>query len=240
MSKTKKSQKEKVKENKRNDFLKKVSPEDLTGSFPMFINRQDLTRYLVLYEIYKKILDKKGAIIECGVYKGGSLMMFAQLSAIFEPYAFNREIIGFDTFEGFPNIHNNDGDFASQRNFSNAQLNLLKESIKFYDSNRPIGHIEKVKLVKGDAVKTIPKFFRDNSHMIVSLLYLDFDLYEPTKVALETILPRMPKGSIIVFDELNQKRWPGETMALLESLKLSQLQLEKFREEPHICYGFIE
>ena len=51
------------------------------------------------------------------------------------------------------------------------------------------------------------------------MLYLDFDIYEPTLTALENFLPRMPKGSVIAFDELNNPDWPGETMAFLESMK---------------------
>ena len=54
--------------------------------------------------------------------------------------------------------------------------------------------------------------------MIISLLYLDMDIYEPTKVALKEFLPRMAKGSIIAFDELNWKSFPGETIATLEEL----------------------
>ena len=94
----------------------------------------------------------------------------------------------------------------------------------------------KVKLVKGDAVKTVPKYFEENPHTIVALLYLDFDIYEPTKVALKTIMPRMPKGAIIAFDELNESRWAGETVALLESLDINKYKIKKFPEEPHISY----
>ncbi len=62
----------------------------------------------------------------------------------------------------------------------------------------------RVQLVKGDAVKTIPKFVNDNPHVLVSLLFMDFDLYEPTRVALEHFLPRMPRGAIVAFDEARQ------------------------------------
>jgi hypothetical protein len=47
------------------------------------------------------------------------------------------------------------------------------------------------------------------------LLYLDFDVYEPTKAAIEALRPHMPKGAAIVFDELYSRQWPGETLALL-------------------------
>jgi hypothetical protein len=69
-----------------------------------------------------------------------------------------------------------------------------------YDSTRFLGHVNKVQCIKGDAVVTIPDFVRDNPHVVVSLLFLDFDLYEPTVTALETFLPRMPRGAILAFD----------------------------------------
>jgi len=81
----------------------------------------------------------------------------------------------------------------------------VRRAIKLYDRNRPIGHIPRVELVKGDAVQSIPAFIAENDHTVVALLYLDFDLYEPTKAALDAFLPRMPKGAVIAFDELNQK-----------------------------------
>lgn len=220
----------------RKEFLKSINPADLSDNFPLFITRQELVRYLVRYELFKKILNVKGSIVECGVYKGSALMFFAKLSAAFEPYAFNREIIGFDTFAGFPSIHSKDNLSFNVGELSDVNLETIEKSIKLYDSNRPIGHVSKVKLVKGDATQTIPKYFAENSHTVVALLYLDFDIYEPTLVALKTILPRMPKGAIVAFDELNERRWAGETVALLETLDINKYEIKKFTEEPHISY----
>ena len=45
----------------------------------------------------------------------------------------------------------------------------------------------------------------------MSLLFIDCDLYEPTRAALRAFLPRMPKGAIVAFDELDNPIWPGET-----------------------------
>ncbi len=64
----------------------------------------------------------------------------------------------------------------------------------------------------------MPQFVAEHPHLLVSLLFLDLDLYEPTKVAIECFLPRMPKGAVIAFDELDNPMWPGETLALLESV----------------------
>jgi len=61
----------------------------------------------------------------------------------------------------------------------------------------------------------------------VSLLYLDFDIYEPTVAALKHFVPRMPKGAVIAFDELNLKDWKGESVAVLESLNLREFRIER-------------
>ena len=95
---------------------------------------------------------------------------------------------------------------------------------------------EDIELVKGDANNTIPKYIDENQHLLISLLYLDFDLYKPTKTAIEHFLPRMPGGSIIAFDEVNNPQWAGETKALLETLQLKNYELKSFNFEPNICY----
>ena len=70
----------------------------------------------------------------------------------------------------------------------------------------PIAHLQKYELVKGDAAKTIPEYFNRHPETLVSLAVLDFDIYEPTKIALEAIRPRLFKGSVLVFDELCDDR----------------------------------
>ena len=116
----------------------------------------------------------------------------------------------------------------------------IARSAAIFDLYRPLGHIPKVELVKGDALQTIPDYLNRNAHLVVSLLYLDFDLYEPTKCALERFVPRMPKGAVIAFDELNHPAWPGETMALLETLGIRTLKLERFPFQPQISFAFLD
>jgi len=220
-------------------FLKEINPAQLVDNFPMFIRRQELIRYLTRYKLFEMILDVKGSIMECGVFQGAALMFFAQLSAMYEPYAFNREIIGFDTFEGFVDVEDKDNPASQVGDFSDTNIKILEKCIAFYDSNRPIGHIPKVKLVKGDVVDTLPQYFKDNPHTLVAMLYLDLDLYKPTKAAIEAVLPRMPRGAVIAFDELNHRSWEGETLAVLETLDINKLEIKKFPEEPLISYAVI-
>src|SRR5512139_1232206 len=147
---------ETTRELERKEFLAGIAHDKLVDDFPIFIDRQNLARYMVRYDLFKEVLPVKGSIVECGVYRGASLMLFAQLSACLEPYAFNRKIIGFDTFEGFPHVHQKDGPTAYVGDLKDTDFEVLNKGVKFYDRNRPIGHIPKVELIKGDALETIP------------------------------------------------------------------------------------
>ncbi|HZO90979.1 MAG TPA: TylF/MycF/NovP-related O-methyltransferase [Chthonomonadaceae bacterium] len=201
-------------------------------NFPMYVPRQNLTNFLIKYEIFKRALNVQGSIVECGVLFGGGLMTFAQLSAIFEPVNHQRRVIGFDTFEGFRPLDARDAGSASGEahtgGFAVDSYAEIQRCVALYDQNRFVGHIPKVELVRGDATQTIPQYVAENPHLIVSLLYLDFDVYAPTRVALEYFLPRMPKGAILAFDELNLKDWHGETAAVLEAFDLNRLRIERF------------
>jgi hypothetical protein len=222
----------------------KDSVFDKLSNFPKYVLRQDISRFLAKYEIYKKILDVDGSIIECGIKYGGGLMTFAHLSSIFEPVNYTRKIIGFDTFAGFPNLSKEDkgskSKFAKKGGFKADSYNDLKKSISLFDSNRFLGEIPKVEMVKGDATQTIPKYIKENQHLVVGLLYLDFDIYEPTKVALENFLPRMPKGSIIVFDEINNPHFVGETKAVLDTIGFSNLRIKRFDFNTFMSYAILD
>lgn len=220
--------------------------ESKLENFPKYVRRQNLTRFLALYEIFKQVVDVKGSLIECGVYEGFGLMTWAKLSAILEPVNLMRRIYGFDSFEGFPSLSRQDRSKASghtrEGDFYADSYGELQELVKIYDSSRYLGHMPKAMLIKGDACKTIPLFVEENPHLVVSLLYLDFDLYEPTKVALQHFLPRMPRGAIIAFDELDTPKWPGETQAMLEFLNESgrRLKIQRLPFDPYIGYAVLD
>jgi Macrocin-O-methyltransferase (TylF) len=212
-------------------------------NFPKYVRRQHLKRFLTLYEIYKRLLPIKGSIVECGVFRGFSLMAWAKLSAIMEPENLIRKVYGFDTYEGFPNLHekdkNSEYDHEVGHFFTDAYEELT-ELIDAHDRDRFLGHIEKVQLVKGDCAVTIPAFLDKNPHLLIGMLFIDLDLYEPTKIALEHFLPRMHKGSILAFDELDNPQWPGETLALLETYGLKNLRIESIPGDPYIGFAVLD
>ena len=109
-----------------------------------------------------------------------------------------------------------------------------------FNVSRFLNHFPKVAVVRGDFVEPrLRKFLVDHPHLIISCLYLDFDIYEPTKLALELFLPRMPKGAVLCFDELNEEAFPGETIAVLEACDLKSLRIRKVDFEPRISYAVI-
>lgn len=219
------------------------SVEARLDNFPKYVRRVPLKRFLALYEIFKRVLPVKGSVVECGVFRGFGVMSWAKLSAILEPENLTRRIYGFDTFAGFPAIGDQD---ASE--FARAQVGDLNAPsydelvalIAQHDRDRYLGHIPKVELIKGDLVKTAPAFVAAHPHLLVSLLFIDCDLFEPTRAALEAFVPRMPKGALLVFDELDNPLWPGETLALLETLGLPKLRLQRLEWDPYISFAEVE
>ena len=209
-------------------------------AFPRFVTKRSLARFLVKAELFRMVLPVAGSIVECGVYNGAGLFTWAQLSTIHEPVNHTRKIVGFDTFTGFPGVSDSDhgaGHVWRPGDLLGDELDALRLSAEKHDAERPLGHVPQIELVAGDFCETGPAYVERNPHLVVSLLYLDFDLYEPTKVALETFLPRMPKGALVCFDELNCANFPGETQALLETLGVRDLSLRRFPTDPWITYA---
>jgi hypothetical protein len=212
-------------------------------NFPKYVRRQHLKRFLTMYEIFKLVLPTKGSIVECGVYKGFGVMGWAKLSSILEPENLTRRIYGFDTFEGFPTVSEKDANVVAMPEkgaLYGGSYDELQALISEFDRDRFLGHIDKVHLFRGDAARTIPQFITDHPHLMVSLLFLDFDLFEPTKIAIENFLPRMPKGAIIAFDELDNPLWPGETLALMETIDIRKLKLQRLEWDPYIGFAILD
>ena len=223
-----------------------LSTYEKIQSFPNYLQTTYVRKFISRYEIYAKVLEVHGSIVECGVLSGAGVFSWAHFSEIFEPYNHLRRIIGFDSFEGFPNISEIDNASTLKSvnlqtgGLKSEQLSHLEGLIDIFDMNRPLQHISKISLVKGDASVTIPKFVEDNPEIVCALLWLDFDLYEGTRVALKHFLPRMPKGSLIAFDELNHPLWPGETVALFEEVGIRNLRIKRLPFGSTVSYAVLE
>ena len=158
----------------------------------------------------------RGAIVECGVWKGGSMMAVAR--TLMHVGVLDRELYLFDTFEGMAPPTSIDlsvlGQSASeiyeQKRCSNShwakagleevRANLLKTG---YPSNL-------VRFVVGKVEDTLPA----RAPGEIALLRLDTDWYESTKHELETLWPRVVSGGIVIFDDYGH--WQGHRRAVDE------------------------
>ncbi len=159
---------------------------------------------------------------------GQNISLFTSFRGIYEPFNHNRKIVGFDTWEGFPDVDKtNDLDEWKSGDYGvpDGYENFLSNVIQVHETMAPIPSIKKHQLVKGDATKTIDKYLKKHPETIISLAYFDFDIYKPTRECLERILPYLSKGAIIAFDEINVQDWPGETQALREVLGTNNFQI---------------
>ena len=111
--------------------------------------------------------------MECGVHRGNNFMLFNQLVAIFEPYNLNRRVIGFDTYEGFRSLTQDDDKRMTEAMFSDTSYEGLKALLALHDGNRAVPHVPRGELVKGDACETIPAYVKANPHLMIAMLYLD-------------------------------------------------------------------
>tara|TARA_B100000029_G_scaffold101123_1_gene91410 strand:+ start:1585 stop:2319 length:735 start_codon:yes stop_codon:yes gene_type:complete len=225
---------------RRTELLEKTDRASYVDHPFVFSRRQTVCSALTRIKLFEQIRNVKGSIVECGVHKGNSMMLFFHLSSTLEPYAFNRKIYGFDSFGGFRSLTDHDQSKADESMFADTDYDTLSEMVQLSDLNRPVNHIPKCEIVRGDATETIPQFVEEHPELIIALLYLDFDIYAPTKVALEHLLPLVPKGGIVAFDELNSAKWKGETIAFKEMLELRKVKLQKFDWDPWPSYFVVE
>jgi hypothetical protein len=218
-----------------------ISDAELLENLPLFMNRQTLTNVLFVNELYTKIRDVNGIIVEFGVRWGRNLALYENLRGIYEPFNHTRWVIGFDTFEGFPSVHAKDGTAAvaavAAYSVSAGYQKYLEQVLDYHESESPIPHIKKYSLVAGDATKTLPDYLARNPQTIIALAYFDFDIYEPTKECLKAIIPYLTKGSILAFDELNYATFPGETVAVREVLGTRNIQLQRSKFSGHQSYA---
>jgi hypothetical protein len=232
---------------RRDEFFKlfrscPIPENEMLANLGLFMNGQALSRLLFMNELYENILTVHGSIMEFGVRWGQNLALWSECRAMYEPYNHNRKIIGFDTFEGFPSVHENDRGFAETGDYAviSQYEEYLEKILNFHEQENPIPHLKKYQLVKGDATVELEKYLKENPETIISLAYFDFDIYEPTKVCLELIREHLTRGSIIGFDQLNRHDFPGETLAVKEVLGLSRYKLVRSRHSRVNCFAIID
>ena len=229
----------------RSEFFKlfknsTIPKDEILDNLGLFIHRQSLSHILFMNEIYKKIINTHGVVMEFGVRWGQNLSLFESFRGMYEPFNYNRKIIGFDTFAGFPSISSKDGKLHNIKkgaySLTKKYKNYLEKVLDYHENESPISHIKKYELVEGDAIITLKKYLKQNPQTIIALAWFDFDIYKPTKKCLELIQPHLIKGSVVGFDQLNYEVFKGETIALKETLDVSNLKLQRSPNSGHSSY----
>lgn len=226
-------------------FKNSPIPEDqVMSNLGLFINSKLLSRILFLNEMYKKIIEVQGIIIDFGCHWGQNASIFSALRGIYEPFNRHRKLLALDTFSGFPSISSEDGNSnlmkVGQLETSKNYELYLKNLLHLQDCDNPLSHIKKFEIIKGEAVEKFKEYLEKHPETIVALAYFDFDLYKPTKECLKLIEPYLTKGSVLVFDELNDLDSPGETIALREVFGLSKFYIKRFKYASRVSYLEIE
>jgi hypothetical protein len=215
-------------------YLQSPIPEnERVAQVGLFQRRQELSKVLFFNDLYQEFLNVHGVIMEFGTRWGQNLTTLSNLRGIYEPYNYNRRIIGFDTFEGFIGTHEKDGShevieegaFGVTKDYEV----YLKEVLVCHQNESPLNHINKIDIRKGDAPEQLKQYLDENPQTIIAFAWFDFDIYAPTVECLKMIKPHLVKGSVLGFDELNDPGFPGETAALREVFGLNEIRLERNR-----------
>ena|ERR1700754_1026828 len=215
-----------------------IPDQELLFNLGLYLNRQTLSRILFMHELYQKMLPVHGVIMEFGVRWGQNLSLFESFRGIYEPFNYNRKIIGFDTFSGFPEIDPKDGQKVSIGDYgvSKDYEDYLETVLEYHESEAPISHKKKFELIKGDATQTIGNYLEQHPETVIAFAYFDFDIYLPTVKCLKAIKPHLTKGSILAFDELNCPEFPGETIAFNEVLGVNNYAIRRDPKNPLCSY----
>lgn len=179
---------------------------------PFILKGQLLKRILFVYDLLNKINNVEGKIIECGVGWGRSIAIFSMLIES-DPKLKKREIIGFDSFEGFPQptLEDNFKITGVKKGRYKTGLSYVNEFL----SNSGLKNVNQrtsINLIKGFFEETLSKAKIDK----IALLNLDGDLYLSYKTCLDILLDKVMNGGIIIFDEYESVKYPGCKKAVLE------------------------
>jgi hypothetical protein len=215
--------------------------KDILRNWPAYVMRRDLRRFLSHYELFKHVIDLPGCIVELGVFKGASFYTWANLLEIFCSNDRSRKVFGFDHFKGLVDFAEQDGALhdGAQKVMGGWKAAedeaMLLEALHASDSLTP--GFKRAELVVGDLKETLPRFLEENPGLRISLLHLDLDLYEPTKLGLDLLFPLVLKGGVVCFDEYGLIPWAGESNAVEEYFRrlgeMPVIRKHPFTQMPH-------
>lgn len=166
-----------------------------------------------------------GDIVECGVWKGGSMMAVAR--TLLELGDRTRVLHLFDTFEGMPAPTASDVDYAGEeaqerlhRSGKDANVWAIAPLEQVKRAVLSVGYDpDKFRFVQGRVEDTIP----GEAPSAISLLRLDTDWYESTRHELVHLFPRLSPGGVLIIDDYGH--WQGARRATDEYLAQHRIKL---------------
>ena len=165
---------------------------DYENGFYLTSHVTRLSKMLAHYELYKSIIGLPGHIVECGVFKGASLIRFCTFREILEnPYS--RKIIGFDAFGQFPTDSRADAD---DKKFVRKFENLSGDGISVNELESVLQYKEfkNVELIEGDILETVPSYLSSHPELKIALLHIDVDVYHPSMTILNNFYNQLVVG----------------------------------------------
>lgn len=203
---------------------------DYENGFYLTSQTTRLAKTIALFELYRSIVHLPGQVVECGVYKGASLIKLATFREMLEsPHS--RMIVGFDAFGEFPEQADpEDSAFVAQFQAEGGPGIPIGELTKVLEYKS----LTNIELVKGDITATLPKYVEDHPELRISLLHLDVDVYLPSMVILEALYERIVSGGVLVIDDFASVA--GETRAVDEFFRDRDAEVRKLPFSPSPAY----
>jgi len=218
----------------------KLSLSECLINFPAFIRRRDMTRLLADYDLFRMIVDLPGSVAELGVYLGAGIFTWAKLLETFTPGDRSRRVYGFESTEGYRDLVPQDGNprpwiegIIGRKEVSGDYLDRM---VRLTNLDNLIPGAERVRIIKGNIMETVPQFAASAQGIRLSLLYLDVNLYEPTLTGLRVLYPLLIPGGILAFNGYGSPPWQGETLAVetyFREIGVTQPTLRKFPYSIH-------
>ncbi|EAK9985814.1 dTDP-6-deoxy-L-hexose 3-O-methyltransferase [Campylobacter jejuni] len=191
------------------------------NGFFALANDRRFGKLIAHYNLYSKIIDLPGDIVECGVFKGNSFFEFAHFRNLLETQA-SRKIVGFDIFGKFPETFYEKDKEKREEFIAEAGNGIMLSEMHNILRYKNIHNYE---LIEGDINYTVPKYCEENPQLKIALLHIDTDIYEPAVTILQNMYDKVVRGGVIMFDDYSI--FPGETKAVDEFIKDKKIKLQK-------------
>lgn len=202
------------------------------NNFYLSCDPSRISKIISHYELFKMSLDIPGAIVECGVFKGISLVRFSMFRSLLANSS-AKKIIGFDAFGKFPPTHHKDDQkFRTRFIKSSGEEGISDKQLLQVLKNK--GTDKNVELIKGNVVQTVPKYVKDHPELKISFLNIDTDVFEPAWTILTHLYHRVSREGIILIDDYGV--FPGETKAVDEFFRDKKVKILKLPYSITPCY----